>query len=49
MIVRCAGTADVISAVNFARKHDLLLSVKGGGHNVSGNAVCKDGIMVDLS
>ncbi|WP_135304816.1 ester cyclase [Haloarcula amylovorans] len=47
--VRCAGTADVIGAVDFAREHDLLLSVKGGGHNVSGNAVCDDGIMVDLS
>lgn len=49
VIARCAGTADVISAVNVAREHDLLLSVNGGGHNVSGNAVCDDGLMIDLS
>ena len=49
MIVRCAGTADVIQGVNFARTHDLLLSVHGGGHSVAGNAVCDGGIMLDLS
>lgn len=49
MIVRCAGTADVVSAVNFGRDHGLLVSVKGGGHNVSGNAVCDGGLMIDLS
>lgn len=49
MIVRCAGVADVINAVNFARTHDLLVAVRGGGHNVAGNAVCDDGIMIDLS
>ena len=48
-VVRCTGTADVIAAVNFARKHDLLLSVRGGGHNVAGSAVCDDGLMIDLS
>ena len=49
MIVRSAGVSDVIAAVNFARENDLLLSVKGGGHNVSGNAVCDQGLMIDLS
>jgi FAD/FMN-containing dehydrogenase len=49
LIVRCAGVADVISAVNFARTHDLLVAVRGGGHNVAGNAVCDGGLMIDLS
>jgi FAD/FMN-containing dehydrogenase len=49
MIARCAGVADVIDAVNFAREHRLLLSVRGGGHNVAGNAVNDDGIVIDLS
>lgn len=48
-IVRCAGAADVIRAVNFARDHDLLVSVHGGGHNIAGNAVCDSGLMIDLS
>lgn len=48
-IARCAGTADVIAAVNFAREHDLPIGVKGNGHNVAGNAVCNDGITIDLS
>lgn len=49
MIARCTGAADVISAVNFARAHDLLVSVRGGGHNVAGNAVCDQGLMIDLA
>ncbi|MFW6153413.1 MAG: FAD-binding oxidoreductase, partial [Halobacteriota archaeon] len=49
VIAQCEGTADVISAVDFAREHDLLVSVKGGGHNVAGNAVCDDGIVIDCS
>lgn len=49
LIVRCKNSEDVIQAVNFARKHNLLLSVRGGGHNITGNAVCDGGIMVDLS
>jgi FAD/FMN-containing dehydrogenase len=39
----------VVAAIRFAREHDLLVSVKGGGHNVTGNAVCADGLMLDLS
>ncbi|NOQ45234.1 MAG: FAD-binding protein [Desulfobulbaceae bacterium] len=49
IIARCIGTSDVINAVNFAREHNLLLSVKGGGHNSAGKAVCDDGMMIDLS
>lgn len=49
IIARCVGTSDVIQAVNFARKHKLLIAVKGGGHNSAGNAVCDDGMMIDLS
>jgi FAD/FMN-containing dehydrogenase len=49
MIVRCAGTADVIQGVNFARTLELLVSVHGGGHSVAGNAVSDGGLMLDLS
>lgn len=49
LIARCTGAADVRAAVNFAREHELLLSVHGGGHNVAGNAVCEGGLMLDLS
>src|ERR1700692_3925617 len=49
LIARCAGVADVIAAVRFARAHELLLSVRGGGHNITGNAVCEGGLMIDLS
>src|SRR3954470_8311420 len=49
LIARCAGIGDVIDAVDFARRHHLLVAVRGGGHNVSGNAVCDRGIVIDLS
>ncbi len=49
LIACCAGVADVINAVNFARTHHLLVSVRGGGHNVTGNSVCDGGIVIDLS
>ena len=49
IIVRCVGTRDVMNAVNFARDNKLLTSVKGGGHNSAGNAVCDEGVMNDLS
>ncbi len=49
LIARCTGTADVISSVGFAREQGLLVSVRGGGHNVAGTALCDDGLMIDLS
>jgi FAD/FMN-containing dehydrogenase len=49
LIVRCVGVADVIGAVNFARAHNLLVAVRGAGHNVAGNSVCDDGMVIDLS
>ena len=49
LIARCTGAADVMEAVRFAASHELLVSVRGGGHNVAGTAVCDDGLMIDLS
>ncbi len=49
LIARCTGIADVVTAVRFARDHDLEIAVRGGGHNVAGTAVCDDGIVIDLS
>jgi len=49
MIARCAGTADVVASVNFARENGLTLAVKGGGHNIAGSALCEDGMVIDLS
>lgn len=49
VIVQCSGAADVVDAVNFARDQDLPLSIKAGGHNVAGNAMNDDGLVIDLS
>lgn len=49
LIARCTGVTDVIEAVNFARSNNLLVAVRGGGHNVAGNAVCDGGIVIDMS
>lgn len=49
LIARCLGVADVVTAVNFAREHGITLSIKGGGHNISGLAVCEGGLMLDMS
>ena len=48
-IVRATGAADVIQAVNFAREHGLRLAVRGGGHNIAGNAGCDGGRMIDIT
>jgi FAD/FMN-containing dehydrogenase len=49
LIARCRGTADVLAGVEFAREHGIPLSIKGGGHNISGLAVADDGLVLDLS
>ena len=49
LIAQCIGAADVVAAVRFARDHELEISIRGGGHNVAGTAVCNGGIVVDLS
>jgi FAD/FMN-containing dehydrogenase len=49
LIARCTSAQDVVEAVNFGREHEMLVSIRGGGHNIAGNAVCDDGLMIDLS
>src|SRR5215468_5801399 len=49
LVVRCLGAADVINAVTLARNEKLLVSVRSGGHNIAGNAVCDGGLLIDLS
>src|SRR5215831_9384463 len=49
LIARCSGVADVVAAVDYGRANDLLTSIRGGGHNVGGRALCDDGLVIDLS
>lgn len=49
LIARCLGVADVVTCVNFARDQGVALTIKGGGHNISGLAVCDGGLMLDMS
>ncbi|MEK6482522.1 FAD-binding oxidoreductase [Catalinimonas sp. 4WD22] len=49
VIARCKGVADVVAAVNFAREHELLIAIRGGGHNVGGRALCDGGMVIDMS
>ena len=49
LIARCAGVADVITAVRFARDTGLLVAVRGGGHSFPGLSVCDGGLLIDLS
>jgi hypothetical protein len=48
-IARCVSAGDVVAAIQFAANRDMLVSVRGGGHNIAGNAVCDDGLVIDLS
>lgn len=48
LITRCTGMADVIAAIQFASVHDLLVSVRSGGHNISGSAVCDGGLKASI-
>src|SRR5450432_1463515 len=49
LIAQCTSPEDVVQSVKFAREQELLVSIRGGGHNIAGNAVCDDGLMIDLS
>jgi FAD/FMN-containing dehydrogenase len=49
LIARCRGLADVMDAVRFARRHNLLTAVRAGGHSVAGNSICDDGLVIDVS
>src|SRR5262245_17115342 len=48
-VVRALGASDVVQTVRLAAAHELLLSVRGGGHNIAGSAACEGGLMLDLS
>ena len=49
LIARCSGAADVMRCVKFAAEHELRVAVRSGGHNIAGNALCNDGLVIDLS
>ncbi|WP_458211089.1 FAD-binding oxidoreductase, partial [Haladaptatus sp. NG-SE-30] len=49
LVVQPTGTADIVAAVDFAREHDLALSVKGGGHNIAGTALVDGGLTIDMA
>src|SRR5438094_4645343 len=49
LVARCADVADVIRSVNFGRENDLLVAIRGGGHNAGGLGICDDGLVIALS
>lgn len=49
LVVRCAGVADVMQAVRFARQHEFLVAVRAGGHNIAGKAIADGALLIDLS
>jgi len=49
IIARCAGASDVVACLRLAREHDIIVSVRGGGHSIAGKAVCDRALMIDMS
>ncbi len=49
MIAKCFDVTDVVTAVNFGRENNMLISIRGGGHNAGGLGICDDGLVIDLS
>jgi len=49
IVARCAGAADVIECVRFAREHDVLVTIRGGGHSLAGKCISDGALMIDLS
>lgn len=49
IIVRCSGVTDIMRSIEFARANELVIAVRGGGHNIAGSALCDDGLVIDLS
>ena len=49
VIVQCAEADDVLHAIAYARKNGLEISIRGGGHNIAGSALCDNGVLIDLS
>lgn len=49
VIVQCANADDVSQCIRFARQNDIEISIRGGGHNIAGNALCNNGMLIDLS
>ncbi|NKB45358.1 MAG: FAD-binding protein [Alphaproteobacteria bacterium] len=49
LVARCSGIKDVLNAVEFARTHDLLVALRGGGHSISGKSICEGGMVIDMS
>src|SRR5438445_10896860 len=49
LIARCIGVADVVNSVNFARRNNVLVSIKGGGHSIACLGLCDGGLTIDLT
>lgn len=49
IIVQCAEASDVPHAISFARENALEITIRGAGHNIAGNALCDNGVMIDFS
>ncbi|PSW20482.1 FAD-linked oxidase [Photobacterium sanctipauli] len=49
VIVKCSDASDVLTTLNYAKTNNLEVTIRGAGHNIAGNAICDNGIMIDLS